>query len=49
MPDTNKFGEQMSRRSFLRLGVVGISAAAALFLSACGGGEEEDDDEGEDD
>ena len=47
MPETNWVREKMSRRVFLKLGVAGISAAAALFLSACGGGEEEED-EGDD-
>ena len=47
VPETNRVREKMSRRVFLKLGVAGISAAAALFLSACGGGEEEED-EGDD-
>ncbi len=41
--------ETLSRRSFLKLGLVGISSAALLLLSGCLGGEEDDEDEGEDD
>ncbi|CAA9474437.1 MAG: hypothetical protein AVDCRST_MAG02-4355 [uncultured Rubrobacteraceae bacterium] len=44
MPDTE---EKISRASFLKLGVLGASAAALALVSGCGG--EEDDDEGEDD
>ena len=40
--------EELSRRSFLRLGFVGISGAALLLLSGCLG-EEEDDEDDEDD
>lgn len=45
MPDTE---EKMTRRAFLKLGVVGISATALAFVAGCGG-EEEDDEEGDDD
>ena len=47
VPETNWVQEKISRRVVRKLGVAGISAAAALFLSACGGGEEEED-EGDD-
>ena len=46
MPKTDML-EEISRRSFLKLGVAGLSATVALFISACGG--EEDDEEGDDD
>lgn len=39
--------ERISRGSFLRMGVAGISGAALLFLASCA--EEDDDDEEEDD
>lgn len=45
MPDTD---EKMSRRTFLKLGVVGISTTALAFVAGCGG-EEDDDEEEEDD
>lgn len=44
MPNTD---EKISRASFLKLGVLGISATTLAFAAGCGG--EEDDDEGEDD
>lgn len=37
--------EKMNRAGFLKLGVLGVSAAALAFVSGCAG---EDDDEGED-
>ena len=40
--------EELSRRSFLKLGFAGISGAALLLLSGCLG-EEEDDEDDEDD
>lgn len=39
--------KEISRRSFLKLGLAGISATALLFAAGCVG--EEDDDEGGDD
>ncbi len=39
--------EEISRRSFLKLGFAGFSGAVLLLLSGCLGGEE--DEEGEDD
>ena len=45
MPDKE---EKISRAGFLKLGVLGASAAALALVSGCGG-EEDDDDEGEDD
>jgi hypothetical protein len=47
MPKTDVL-EEISRRSFLKLGAVGLSAAVALFISGCGG-EDEDEEEGDDD
>ncbi len=41
--------EELSRRSFLKLGFAGISGAALLLLSGCLGGEEDDDEDDEDD
>ena len=35
----------MSRREFLRRGVVGVAAPLALFVAGCGGGEEEENGE----
>jgi len=40
--------EDLSRRSFLKLGFAGISGAALLLISGCLG-EEEDDEDDEDD
>ncbi len=39
--------EEISRRSFLKLGFAGVSGAVLLLLSGCLG--EEEDEEGEDD
>ncbi len=39
--------EEISRRSFLRLGFAGVAGAVLLLLSGCLG--EEEDEEGEDD
>jgi hypothetical protein len=44
MPDMDQ-PEKISRRSFLKLGVLGISTAALAFAAGCGG---EDDEDGED-
>ena len=41
--------EELSRRSFLKLGFAGISGAALLLLSGCLGGEDDDDEDDEDD
>ncbi len=41
--------EELSRRSFLKLGFAGISGAALLLLSGCLGEEEDDDEDDEDD
>lgn len=45
MPDME---EKLSRAGFLKLGVLGTSAAVLAFVSGCGG-EEEDDEGGDDD
>ena len=37
--------EEFSRRSFLKLGLAGISGAALLLLSGCLGEEEDDEDD----
>ena len=44
MPNTD---EKISRAGFLKLGVLGISAAALAFAAGCAG--EEDDEEEDDD
>jgi hypothetical protein len=44
MPNTN---EKISRAGFLKLGVLGISAAALAFVAGYAG--EEDDEGGDDD
>ena len=41
--------EEISRRTFLKLGFAGISGAALLLLSGCLGEEEDDDEDDEDD
>ena len=41
--------EKLSRRGFLKLGVVGTWAVALLFLSGCLGGEEDDEEDDEED
>ena len=41
--------EQISRRSFLKLGFGGILVAAVPLLSGCLGGDEEDEEDEEDD
>ena len=38
--------EMLSRRTFLKLGLAGLSATALLFLSGCLG-EEQEEEEGE--
>ena len=43
MPNTD---EKISRAGFLKLGVLGISAAALAFAAGCAG--EEDEGEGDD-
>jgi hypothetical protein len=40
-------GQNMSRRSFLKLGLAGVSAAMLLFAAGCASGG--DDDDGDDD
>ena len=40
--------EEISRRSFLKLGFAGVSGAVLLFLSGCLGEEEEEEDEDDD-
>ena len=40
--------EEISRRSFLKLGFAGISGAALLLLSGCLGEEEDDEDDDDD-
>ena len=40
--------EEISRRSFLKLGFAGVSGAVLLFLSGCFGEEEDDEDEDDD-
>ena len=41
--------EELSRRSFLKLGFAGISGAVLLLLSGCLGEEEDDEDDEDDD
>ncbi len=41
--------EEISRRSFLKLGFGGILVAAVPLLSGCLGGDEEDEEDEEDD
>jgi len=41
--------EELSRRSFLKLGFAGILGAALLLLSGCLAEEEDDDEDDEDD
>jgi len=40
--------ERISRGSFLRMGVAGISSAALLFLAGCAGEDDDDEEEGDD-
>ena len=40
--------EEISRRSFLKLGLAGVSGAVLLFLSGCLGEEEDEEDEDDD-
>ena len=47
MPHDGESNKEISRRSFLKLSVAGISGAVLLLLSGCLG--EEDDDEDDDD
>lgn len=46
MTEVRETREEMSRRSFFKLGASGL-AAALLFVSGCAGGEEGDEDEDE--
>ena len=48
LPHDGESNKEISRRSFLKLGLAGISGAALLLLSGCLG-EEEDDEDDEDD
>jgi hypothetical protein len=48
MPHDGESREELSRRSFLKLGFAGISGAALLLLSGCLGEEEDDEDEDDD-
>ncbi len=48
MPHVGEDQEELSRRSFLKLGFAGISGAALLLLSACLGEEEDDEDDDDD-
>jgi hypothetical protein len=49
LPHDGKSNKDISRRSFLKLGLAGISGAALLLLSGCLGEEEDDDEDDEDD
>jgi hypothetical protein len=48
MLHVGKDQEEISRRSFLRLGFAGVSGAVLLFLSGCLGEEEDEEDEDDD-
>ena len=48
MPHVGEDQEEISRRSFLKLGFAGVSGAVLLFLSGCLGEEEDDEDEDDD-
>ena len=43
--ETNKSVGEMSRRGFLKLGLVGIVGAALRLVAGCAGEEEDDDDD----
>ena len=43
--ETNKPVGEMSRRGFLKLGLVGIVGATLLLVAGCAGEEEDDDDD----
>ena len=47
--ETNKPVGEMSRRGFLKLGLVSIVGAALLLVAGCAGEEEDDDDDDDDD
>ena len=47
LPQDGESNEEISRRSFLKLGFAGISGVSLLLLSGCLG--EEEDDEGDED
>ncbi len=46
--ETRKAAEEMSRRGFLKFGLVGVVGAALLLVAGCVGEEEEDDDDDDD-
>ena len=48
MLHVGKDQEEISRRSFLRLGFAGVSGVVLLFLSGCLGEEEDEEDEDDD-
>jgi hypothetical protein len=48
MPNLGEDQEELSRRSFLRLGFAGVFGAVLLFLSGCLGEEEDEEDEDDD-
>jgi hypothetical protein len=41
-------GQKMSRRSFLKLGLAGVSAAMLLFAAGCASGGDDDDGDNDD-
>jgi hypothetical protein len=49
LPHDGESNKEISRRSFLKLGLAGISGAALLLLSGCLGEEDGDDEDDEDD
>ena len=48
LPHDGESNKEISRRSFLKLGLAGISGAALLLLSGCLGEEEDDEDDDDD-
>ncbi len=48
MPHDGESNEELSRRSFLKLGFAGISGAVLLLLSGCLGEEEDEEDDDDD-
>ena len=49
MVETRKTAEEMSRRGFLKFGLVGVVGTVLLLVAGCVGEEEEDDDDDDDD
>jgi hypothetical protein len=48
MPHDGESSEKISRRSFLKLGLAGVSGAVLLLLSGCLGEEQDEDDDDDD-